>query len=135
MTESLPAISLQEVIDCYFAMWNERSAHRRRSLIEQTWTPQASYIEQLMAVEGYGALEAGVAAMQARFRGFTLRPVGELQSHHSRVRWSWELIGDGDEMPVAVGTNIGVLAADGRLSSVIGFFDHTGGIPADVLPV
>jgi hypothetical protein len=115
-------------IDGYFAMWNERDPNRRRELIAATWTPDASYIEPLMAVEGYEALEEGVAGMQAQFPGHTIRPAGEIETHHDRARWRWELVGPEGGEALAAGTNVGTLAPDGRLRQVTGFFDHAAGI-------
>lgn len=123
MTETSVATPICEVIDGYFAMWNEADPVRRRQIIEQTWAKDASYIEPLMAVTGYEALNDGVAALQAQFPAHELRPAGRVDAHHDRVRWSWELHGAQDGVPLAGGTNVGVLAPDGRLRQVTGFFD------------
>jgi hypothetical protein len=124
MTDTATAASIREVIDGYFAMWNETDPTRRREIIEETWAPDASYVEPLMVVEGYAALNVGVSGLQAQFPGHELRPAGRVDSHHDRVRWSWELFQPGAGAPLAGGTNVGVLAADGRLRRVTGFFDR-----------
>jgi hypothetical protein len=124
MTETNVATSIRQVLDGYFAMWNETDPVRRRQIIEETWTPNASYVEQLMAVEGYEGIDEGVAGLQAQFPGHTVRPVGQVDAHHDRVRWSWELLGPQGGAPLAGGSNVGVLAPDGRLRQVTGFFDY-----------
>lgn len=121
-------VPLTTAVDGYFAMWNERDPSRRLTLIEEVWTPDAAYVEPLMAVEGYEAIANGVAAMQAQFPEHSIRPLGEVQTHHNRVRWQWELLAPDGHTVLAAGTNVGVLAPDGRLQSVTGFFDHTAGI-------
>ncbi len=123
MTDATLAIPVQAVLDGYFAMWNEADPIRRQQIIEQTWTPDASYIEPLMTATGHQGPNDGVAGMQAQFPGQELHPTGHVDSHHDRIRWSWELHGPQSGAPVAGGTNVGVLAADGRLSQVTGFFD------------
>ncbi|MBV9281764.1 MAG: nuclear transport factor 2 family protein [Chloroflexi bacterium] len=128
MTETDSVTSIGEVLDGYFAMWNEADPARRRRIIEETWTQDASYVEPLMAVEGYDALNAGVAGLQAQFPGHELRPAGKVDAHHDRVRWSWELFGPEGGTAAAAGTNVGALAPDGRLRQVTGFFDHTAGV-------
>jgi hypothetical protein len=128
MTETLTAPAASTAIEGYFAMWNERDPARRRAIITATWTPDGSYIEPLMAVEGHEALDAGVAGMQAQFPGHSIRPLGDFETHHDRVRWRWELIGPDGGDALAAGTNIGVLAPDGRLRQVTGFFDHVEGL-------
>ena len=127
MIQTEIAPSIREVLDGYFAMWNETHPAPRLHIIEATWTEDASYIEPLMAVEGHEALNAGVSGLRAQFPGHELRPSGQVDTHHDRVRWSWELFGP-DGAPVAAGTNVGQLAPDGRLRQVTGFFDHTAGV-------
>jgi hypothetical protein len=128
MIETEIGTPTREVVDGYFAMWNERDPARRREIIEATWSPDASYIEPLMAVEGHDALNAGVEGLQSQFPGHAIRPTGRVDVHHDRVRWSWELVGPDGGEPLAGGTNVGVLAQDGRLCQVTGFFDHTAGL-------
>ena len=125
MTATNISAPICTLLDGYFAMWNETDSTRRRQIIEETWTQDASYIEPLMAVEGYQGLGDGVAALQARFPGHELRPAGRVDMHHERVRWSWELLGPEGGEALASGTNVGVLAPDGRLRQVTGFFDST----------
>lgn len=129
MTETIIAAPTRNVIGGYFAMWNEHDTARRRALIAETWTEDASYIEPLMVAEGHEALNEGVARLQAQFPGHKLRPAWGVDAHHDRVRWSWELFAPEGVEPVAAGTNVGVLAPDGRLHQVTGFFDRTAGTP------
>ena len=105
--------------------WNETDPVRRLELIEQTWTQDASYIEPLMAAHGHAELNDGVSGLQSQFPGHELRPAGGVDAHHDRVRWSWELLSPAGAAPLAAGTNVGVLASDGRLREVTGFFDFT----------
>ena len=128
MIETAPSPAVAEAVTGYFAMWNEREPGRRRAVIERTWSPRASYTEPLLATQGYDDLDAGIAQMQGQFEGFSLRLVGPIQSHHDRVRWSWELVGPDGQASLARGTNVGTMAPDGRLAEVTGFFDHTDGI-------
>jgi hypothetical protein len=125
MTATNIAPPIREVLDGYFTMWNETDPARRRQIIERTWTQDATYIEPLMAAEGHEALNDGVAALQAQFPEHELRPAGQVDAHHDRVRWSWELLAPQGGEPLASGTNVGVLAPDGRLRQVTGFFDST----------
>ena len=114
---------LNEVIDGYFAAWNETEAGKRRAAIVQTWADDASYLDPLMQGSGHAGIDAMIAAVQERFPGHQFRLTGAVDAHHDRVRFSWELAPEGGPVVVA-GTDFGVVAADGRLQSITGFLDQ-----------
>ena len=118
--EIVPLIS--ELVDKYFAMWNETDERRRREVIETAWAHDASYVDPLFAVEGHDALNAMVVAVHEQYPGhrFTLR--GAVDAHHDRAHWSWELTGPNGGEPIAAGIDFAVRAPDGRLREVAGFF-------------
>jgi ketosteroid isomerase-like protein len=111
-----------DVIDRYFAVWNEGDAVRRRDLIAQTWTENASYLDPLMHSEGHAGIDGMVQRVQEQFAGHRFRPTGTVDMHHDRLRFSWELA-PADGPAVAAGTDFGIVAADGRLQTVTGFLD------------
>jgi SnoaL-like domain len=111
------------VIDRYIDMWNETDSMRRRDLIAQTWTDDASYIDPLVVAEGSDAIDATVAAVQTQFPGFAFRLAGPVDAHHNLARFSWELAPNGADEAVVVGFDVAVLSDDGRLRDVHGFLD------------
>lgn len=114
-----------DLIDRYIAVWNETDGERRRALIARTFTEGASYVDPLAASDGQGAIDDMIAAVQQRFPGYRFSRKGEVDAHHDRVRFSWELAPEGG--PVFVdGTDFAVVA-DGRLSAVTGFLDRQPG--------
>jgi hypothetical protein len=111
-----------DLIDCYIQAWNEGDAERRRNLIARTWTPDARYIDPLLEGEGHGGIDGMIESVQARFPDHRFRRTSEVEEHHDRLRFTWELApADGPAM--VKGTDIGILA-DGRLQAMIGFFDQ-----------
>jgi hypothetical protein len=114
---------LTELVDRYFAIWNETDTARRRDLIARTWTETASYLDPAMQGEGYTGIDAMVQGVQHRFAGHTFRQTSAVDSHHDRIRFSWELAPNGGPAIVS-GTDFGIVAADGRLHLITGFFDH-----------
>lgn len=108
-------------IDRYIATWNETDADRRRELIGQTWTEDGSYLDPIMGGEGHAGIDAMIAGVQTRFPGYRFRRTGEVDAHHDRVRFGWEL-GPEDGPAVAGGLDVGVVV-DGRLRSITGFLD------------
>ena len=112
------------VIDRYIKIWNETDATRRRALIALTWTEDASYLDPLMSGDGPDGIDAMIGTIKERYPGYRFRRTGEIDAHHDRVRFTWDMIpGDGSQ-PVVAGVDFGELAADGRLKSITGFLDQ-----------
>ena len=127
MIESKGTMAATEVVDRYFAIWNEADPARRRALIEATWSPDASYLDPLYSADGPDGLDALAAGAQAQFPGHRFRLVGALDAHHDRARWGWELAAPDGAPPAVVGVDFAVLTPDGRLRAVTGFFQPPAG--------
>ena len=112
------------VIDRYIAIWNETEPQRRRDLIAETWTDDASYLDPLMSGDGPDGIDAMVSGVQERFPAHRFRRTGAVDTHHDRVRFGWELVAPGGETPLVAGVDFGVVAADGRLRTITGFLDQ-----------
>jgi hypothetical protein len=109
--------------DGYFAMWNDTDADKRRHIIAATWTDGASYVDPMFTASGHEGLDALAAGAQQQFPGHTFRRTTPVDTHHDRARWGWDLVGPSGE-PVVVGVDFAVLASDGRLSEITGFFEQ-----------
>jgi hypothetical protein len=105
----------------YIAMWNETDAQRRRDLIARTWTEAPSYLDPLMQGEGQDGIDAMVRGVQERFPGYRFRRTSEVDGHHDRVRFAWELGPEGGPA-LAGGVDFGVVVG-GRLQAITGFLD------------
>ncbi|KQT12914.1 MAG: nuclear transport factor 2 family protein [Bradyrhizobium sp.] len=112
---------------CYIDVWNERMASRRRELLSETWTADASYVDPVMKGDGRDGIEALIAGVQQRFPDFKFKLIGEPNGYGDHIRFSWGLGPDGADSPIK-GTDFAVLR-DGRIKSVIGFLDQ---VPAEV---
>lgn len=113
----------KEIVERYTALWNERDAARRRVLIAQAWTEDASYRDPMSHAQGHKEIEALVQEVQQQFPGYRFRQIGAVDGHHSYIRFSWELGPVDGPAPIA-GSDVVILAADGRLEQVIGFLDR-----------
>jgi hypothetical protein len=109
------------LVNRYIAMWNETDGVTRRDLIAQTWTEDASYLDPLMNGDGRDGIDAMVAGFQQQFQGVRFRRTGEVDAHHGRVRFGWDLAPE-DGAPLAGGVDFGVVV-DGRLKAIVGFLD------------
>ena len=111
-----------ELIERYIACWNEGDAARRRALVAATFAGDATYCDPILQGEGHAGIDALIAAAQAQFPGLRFRRRGGADAHHDRLRFAWEL-GPAGAAAIAGGTDMAVLAADGRLAAVTGFID------------
>lgn len=117
----------EQIVERYFAVWNEEDAVRRRELIVTTWTEDATYVDPLMRGDGHAGIDAMVGGVQAQFPGFRFRRTGEVDAFADRVRFGWEL-GPAEGTAVAGGVDFGEIAGD-RLRSVTGFLEFAPGAP------
>ena len=108
-------------IDRYIDMWNEEDAERRAALIDAAWAEDASYVDPLLAAEGHDGLSEMVATVHGHYPGYRFRRRSDVDVHHDRVRFAWDLVTPDGEVFVA-GIDVGELAADGRLRRITGFF-------------
>jgi hypothetical protein len=113
---------LTAIVDGYIAMWNETDPERRRSIIEQTWTDDATYVDPQAEVSGADGLDALVAAVQEQFPGHRFVLASGPEGHHDRARFTWQLVSESGDA-VATGLDVAVVADDGRLREVTGFLE------------
>ena len=115
--------TLIDLIDRYIATWNETDGGRRRDLIARTWTESAVYLDPMLQGEGRDGIDAMIISVQERFPGHRFRRTGDVESHHDRVRFTWELAPETGD-PVVSGTDFGLVTPENRLQAITGFFDH-----------
>ncbi|MBN2624078.1 MAG: nuclear transport factor 2 family protein [Acidimicrobiales bacterium] len=108
-------------VDAYIAMLNETDPQRRASLAEVAWTEDGSYVDPLLEARGHAGLSDMAAGVHAQFPGQRFVRTTGIDAHHGLVRFGWEL-GDGEGTVTVAGIDVGVIAPDGRLSHIAGFF-------------
>jgi hypothetical protein len=115
--------NVNEIVVRYLSVWNERDATQRRDLVAKTWSEDGTYVDGARQGAGYGGIDAMIAKAQETFPGYRLALASGIETHHQYVRFSW-VAGGTAEAPLYIkGTDIGTIADDGRLKSVIGFVD------------
>ncbi|MFN9470084.1 nuclear transport factor 2 family protein [Acidovorax sp.] len=110
----------------YLAAWNATDAAERERLVQGTFSTDVHYLDPMMEGRGHDGLAALIAGAQQRFAGHRFVLHGTPEGHHGVVRFSWALTAPGAE-PVARGTDVAELDADGRLRRVTGFLDYVAG--------
>jgi hypothetical protein len=114
------------LIDTYMQAWNERDPERRRTLVAETFADDADYLDPLIQGTGQDSIDAMISAVQQQYADYRFELAAGPDAHHDRVRFTWQLVGNGAGSAVATGYDFAILAPDGRLQSVTGFLETPG---------
>jgi hypothetical protein len=114
--------SIEETVQSYIAMWNEGDAAARRSLVAQTVTDDATYLDPMLDGSGIDGIARMIGAAREQFPGMSFTLIAGPETHHDRARFSWSL-GPSPDETVAAGTDFVTVAEDGRMRSITGFLD------------
>jgi hypothetical protein len=120
MTEQF-TVDAGTAVDRYLAALNEPDAALRRRLIEEAWTPQGSLTDPPIDGAGYDGLAGVGDALHHAYAGHRFQRTSAVDVHHRRYRFAWALIAPNGETAIT-GMDTGVLADDGRVGEVVGFF-------------
>lgn len=108
-------------VETYVQAWHEPDEGSRRRLLEASWADDAVYADPASTVEGRDALVAHIAGFHARRPGARIEVRSGIDCHGRYLRFAWAVVGADGEV-VADGIDFGVLAGDGRIASITGFF-------------
>ena len=73
------------IVRTYIEMWNETDPHRRRELVSETLTDDASYLDPIMAGNGVEEISEMIGAAQAQYPGHRFEPDGSGPSRAGRA--------------------------------------------------
>jgi len=113
---------MTELAQRYIETFNETDPARRRRLLEELYTADATYTDPHVELRGTEQLEGFIASTQERFPGYVFSLAGDVDSHHDQSRFQWQAGPAGAGRPEYVGFDV-VVADGGRLRSVYGFLD------------
>ncbi|HEU0164705.1 MAG TPA: hypothetical protein VFQ54_06630 [Thermomicrobiales bacterium] len=122
MTDTTIDITTEQLVNDYIAIWNEEDAASRGELIARTWELDGEYVDPLLQGSGHDGIEAMTAGVQSTYPGHKFVRIGAIDQHHDRIRFGWQLLTPERE-PLVIGTDYGVVSADGRLKAITGFFE------------
>ena len=109
---------LNELVDCYIAVWHEPDAELRRKRIAELWVEDGVQFTRSHEIRGYKALEERVEAAHEEFvqtGGFVFRLASDVDAHHNAVKFSWEMVPTAGGEAAAAGTIFLLLSDDGRI--------------------
>jgi len=108
-------------VDAWFAMWSEPRAEQRHRELDRIAASDITMQDRFSAIQGVDDVRAHLDAVQVHMPGYVLRRDGDARHCQGQVLVKWKASGDGK--PSMSGTNVFQLAADGRIQSVMGFWD------------
>ncbi|GAA2079158.1 nuclear transport factor 2 family protein [Actinomadura alba] len=112
-----------DLIDQFINAINESDAARRRSTIEQIFTPDCTYTDPEVAVEGLESLDAAFSSLKERTPpGFRFSLRAPVDVHHDQARFFWQFGQADAATPAATGSDV-ALFAGGRIRHIYAFFD------------
>ena len=125
----------EKLADRYLALWNEPDADQRRRMIGELWTEDGRHILQppqeireiaarpglamtaILEARGHEEIEARAASSYEHWvgsEGLSFRGRDDAERLGDVVKFHWEAVAKDGEV-FAVGLNLLVLAADGRI--------------------
>ncbi|GAA4019337.1 nuclear transport factor 2 family protein [Allokutzneria multivorans] len=110
----------------YIAVWNETDAAKRRHLVDELFTEDATYTDPLAEVAGRDGIDMVIAGAQQQFAGLVFSVPAEADAHHDIARFQWHLGVAGEAEPLVIGFDVVRVNGD-RISSVLGFLDRIPG--------
>lgn len=124
MTNTNPTTT---TVDRYLAAYGEPDATRRRALVAEVFTADATVADPPLDAAGHDGIDEMFAAVQSQFANHTFRRTSSVDEHHKAARYEWELVAADGTVSVA-GTDFVRFTDDGLIASIVGFF---GPIPSD----
>lgn len=113
-------MSLDPLWNRYAATWS-LTADDRPAELAACLTEDVIYCDPQGRIPGQAALSTYMGQFQDAFPGTRFR-IESVLNHHDRTLASWTLRGAGEEV-FQRGTSYAVVAEDGRLSTITGFFE------------
>ena len=118
-------MATQDVLDAYNAAWGETDVSARRALLEKSWAEDGVYTDPMAVAAGREGLIDWISAMHQQFPDCGITQTGEVEEHHGVVHFTWDFTVGG--VPAISGRDFVVLAPDGRIQSVTGFYPPPAG--------
>ena len=110
------------VVDAWLGAWSIAGDPQRLQAFEAIASPTIRFRDRFSLLDGMADLAAHVAATQRFMPGMRLERRGDIRHCQGMVLADWVAkSGDGQER--GTGTNVFVLASDGRIQSVTGFWN------------
>jgi hypothetical protein len=123
-------LNLDRFIARYVEMWHEPDAGRRRAIVTELWAADGENCSRRFAIRGLDAIVARVTRAHEEWvaeKGFVFRPAGNTDGFGNVVKFVWEMVPRRGGAREALGLDIFVLRADGRIGALYQFAEPSTG--------
>lgn len=111
----------ESAVDAWLALWVEADGGARDATLRRIASPNVRFADRFSAIDGAAEVSVHVGAAQRFMPGIRLERRGPVRQCQGTVLADWAAI-TSDGTTRGTGTNVFTLGADGRISSVIGFW-------------
>ncbi len=115
--------STKDTVNAYMNAWNETNADKRSALLDAAWADSGTYTDPMADVSGRAGLSETIDGFHKQMPGASIALASGIDEHHKRIRFAWKLKAADGTVPIE-GIDIGMLAEDGRLQSILGFWGN-----------
>jgi hypothetical protein len=111
----------QTLVARYLESFNETEVDRRHELLEELYTPDCTYTDPHVNLQGAEQIDGFIEQTQERFPGVAFTLGGPIDAHHNQARFQWHA-GPAETPDAYVGFDV-IVTEDGRIRNVYGFMD------------
>jgi hypothetical protein len=118
------SVDPETLVHNYVEMWNEFDAEKRHAAVRAVWVEDGENFTSTSEYRGYQELyeRADVAHNNwVAEKNYRFRSTGTIKSHHGYVLFTWEMFALDDGTVIPRGTDVFVVADDGRAKTVLSF--------------
>lgn len=118
-------MTVDETVEIYASAWCEADTAARQALLKRVWAQDGVYQDPKADVQGRDALVAHIGGFQASMPGARIKLSSGVSQHHENIFFGWRLV-TAEGATAVDGVDFGVLAPDGRIARITGFFGPPG---------
>lgn len=118
---------IDDLMDRYQAVWNEKDAENRHTLVTELWAEDGAYVNGSEEHKGHAAIEQAVLRAYEDFvsKGFVFRLASAVSAHHAGVTFTWDMVPTGGDEVAAIADEFLVLDDAGHIKLDYQFMRQT----------
>ncbi len=116
------AAQLDGLVDTYLRAWSETEGAKRAALLAECWADNGLFRDRYACLDSRESLDTHISNVQRMAPGAALERSGPIEQCHAFARYPWRAVFPNGAV-MAAGTNFFELSSDGKIRSMVGFWD------------